>query len=138
MPKNPQKPLIGLLLLLMLGNSSYALEILAHGSHQHGEALTTQQRMEPATGHDQTVHQHHHASMYHAHAASTVADAVINSSTRLISEDCVCDDICCASAAAYTPVPEGRTQYSLTGNFRPANLPYQSITIALPKPPPIA
>lgn len=107
------------LVLLLLSNSSLALEILTHDAHQHAEI----QVGEP-----------------NAHATHGMADEGGHNQAAEAAthggDDCICDDICCLSSIDLGlgviddhPPSQGENQ------FAPSNF-YSSISLDLFLPPP--
>lgn len=107
------------LILLLLSNSSLALEILTHDSHQHNAAQVDQHAM-----HDM-----------HTMAVADAPKAAASSSDPA-SESCICDDICCLSSI----------DFGLAANDEPISFDdgglvfnsdfYSSISLDLFLPPP--
>jgi len=105
-----------ILSVLLLSNSSLALEILTHDAHQHGGAISQQHEMHDVHGMDSEM----------SHASEAVHG----------SDDCICDDICCVSSIDFGlgngehEPPAANAGLSLAPNF------YRSIAIELLLPPP--
>lgn len=104
-----------LLILLMLSNSSLALEVLIHENHQHGEvqALSEMEAMD----HDHGNHQ-------------------IPEDLNQAEENCLCDDICCVSSAENSAFPYSSDDLTLEDNQHKLRNLYQSIKLDLLLPPP--
>lgn len=106
------------LVLLLLSNSSLALEILTHEGHQHAA---------PAVEHD-------------PHAMHTVSVDATESQAMPTAEhggeDCICDEICCVSSIGFglsadeARQPPAADSSDLNPNF------YNSVSIDLLLPPP--
>mgnify|MGYP000079352192 CR=1 FL=1 len=108
------------LILLLLFNSSLALEVLIHDSHQHAAVEADQQGVHGMHGSADVVEP--------AEAADGAHDA----------EDCLCDDICCLSSIDFGLALNGH-DLPLDGDS-PVTNPnfYRSISLDLFLPPPTA
>ena len=103
------------LILLLLVNSSYALETLSHGSHQHGqEAISAQMEMHAQHGADHDMGQ-----------AASQAD-----------ENCLCDDVCCLSTVQLRYQPDFMEDSSHPDAIAAVASFYKSISLDLTQPPP--
>lgn len=127
-----RKLMIRFLLLLMLGNSSYALEIVTHASHSH--AANGSPALQDMSSHAGT------STMHHGNANANVNEHALHDevSPPHSDEDCICDDVCCISSVNVTSALIGTSEdLSPTREQRINNL-YQSIAIDLLLPPPTA
>jgi len=113
------------LILLLLANSSQALETLAHGSHGHGDVALVEHGM-----HDLAVADYP--------AAATQHD-LLSADDGLVAENedqCVCADICCVSStgslAAVHTSPYPHNSPVVPG----LPVTYQSVSLDLLLPPP--
>ena len=110
------KKLSLLLVLLMLSNSSLALEILTHDSHQHADAQIAQHEM----------HEMH--EMMDENSAVQMFDHG--------SDECICDDICCVSSIDFgRSINADQLPPVARGSIANPNF-YRSISIDLLLPPP--
>jgi hypothetical protein len=107
------------LVLLLLSNSSLALEILTHDGHQH------------AAPHSSEMAGHALHGMSEMELSSTMSKDSAHG-----SDDCVCDDICCLSSIGFglaatdaQSVSDAKSQV-INPNF------YLSISLDLFLPPP--
>ncbi|MDA1369757.1 MAG: hypothetical protein O2971_03215 [Proteobacteria bacterium] len=110
------KRLCGLLIMLLLTNSSMALEFITHDGHQHAAS----------SGYES----HSMAS----HDASTMDST--NPAMEQGDKDCLCDDICCVSSVGFGSISSQRQSLpnqSLSSRF---SNHYQSIALDLLLPPP--
>lgn len=108
------------LILLLFSNSTLALEVLTHDSHQHASVQAEQH----------TLHGMHAVSDYSQQAefAGSAHD----------TEDCICDDICCVSTIDFGLALNGH-QLPLDGGGLVINPNfYRSISLDLFLPPPTA
>ena len=112
------------LIALLLSNSTFALEILTHGSHQHDTAEMGQHEM--------------HSQSAMAEMGQHGEHSTGSAGLELSLDDCLCDDICCVSSVGFglgvnddsTPLLDR----SLVGN---PNF-YRSVSLDLLLPPPTA
>lgn len=112
------KTLSTFLILLLLSNSSLALEVLTHDSHQHAAPP-----MEP--------HEMH--AMHEMSEPQTPADTAGGAHG---GEDCICDDICCFSSIDFGLALNG-AHVPLDGDGLVTNPNfYRSISLDLFLPPP--
>lgn len=106
------------LVLLLLSNSSLALEILTHEGHQH-----------PASAVEHDAHAMHSVS-------ADAMESVTMPTAEHGGEDCICDEICCVSSIGFglsadePPQPPTGDSSDLNPNF------YNSVSIDLLLPPP--
>ena len=116
------KRLCALLVILLLGNSSMALETITHQGHQY--ATTMEHAMYDLDSHD---------SVQPLVVLLPFTSVMIDS-----DEDCVCDDICCVSSVQFVAVVT-RDKHPGPGDsgLDRINL-YQSIKLDLAVPPPTA
>ena len=108
------KGLVAFLIMLLLSNSSLALESLSHSAHQ------------AADSHE--VHSMHVMSVeLEPSAASMSLDA---------SDECICDLVCCPSSIDFGFItPEEQHSGDVSNSFARLAL-YQSISLDLLLPPP--
>lgn len=112
------------LIVLLLSNSSLALEILTHGSHQHGSTEMAQHEMHSQSAMGEMGHQGEQSA-----SSSSVEPSI---------EDCLCDDICCVSSAGFGPgVNEDHIPLLDRGLLGYPNF-YSSVSLDLLLPPPTA
>ena len=98
--------------MLLLSNSSLALEIATHDNHQHGE----------------------HQQMHDMSEVLPIGLDFLESSHN--TDDCLCDDICCVSSVGFSTVVYTCVQFGLFDkNADSCNL-YQSVNLDLLLPPP--
>jgi hypothetical protein len=133
-----RRTLIGFLILLMLSNSSLALEVLTHESHGHSDRSTTAMMTEQTqSGHHAQQSGHGHGDV-HAGMANPTVDAESTPEQLAHGEDCICDDICCVSSVTFA-VPDLVAPHPGDAmNKLHAFAFYQSISLDLLLPPPIA
>ena len=107
------------LILLLLSNSSLALELLTHDSHQHADPQLSQHEM------------------HSAHGMSDVPKSVSDmEDLGHGGEDCVCDDICCFSSIDFgLTVSDNHPPFVGTDLISNPNF-YRSISLDLFLPPP--
>jgi|TARA_B100000959_G_scaffold38544_1_gene37589 hypothetical protein len=116
------KRLCAFLVILLLGNSSLALETITHQGHQHA---TT---MEHAT-YDIDSHDSVQPLVVPLPFTSVMIDG---------DEDCVCDDICCVSSVQFVAaVTRDKHPGPVDSGLHRIDL-YQSIKLDLAVPPPTA
>lgn len=118
--------LIGFFILLMLSNSTLALETVIHDNHVHGEVVSAHELDSAQNGPTETQVLHQTETSLdqplHVHAG----------------EDCICDDVCCAStvgfsiSAAATQLPDSNDNALLRISR------YQSVSLDLLLQPPSA
>ena len=117
---NAMSRLASLLIVLMLMNSSYALEILSHDSHRHDMPVSEAMKVE------------HHVA---GHNGQQVLDHGQNYANDR-DTDCLCDDVCCLASAQlmseplFLPDPLSESEFQSPSNF------YQSVALELNLPPP--
>lgn len=109
--------LAGFLILLLLSNSSMALENAIHQSHEHIDTLTAAMSMLGAET------QLHSGSM---------------DSLQSVAVDCLCDDICCVSSPQFVSAPASAIDPGIGNDDFNADDLYQSIALDLLLPPPNA
>ncbi|MEX0963522.1 MAG: hypothetical protein WDZ52_05710 [Pseudohongiellaceae bacterium] len=112
------KKLSVFLVMLLLSNSSLALEILTHDGHQHAEPHKAQHAM--------------HA-MHDMSEAQTDLPALDNLEH---AEDCICDDICCVSSIGFGLSVNGDQFLPFVENRIASSNFYRSIAIDILLPPP--
>ena len=114
------KRLCGLLIMLLLTNSSMALEFITHDGHQHAAS----------SGYESHSMESHDAS----HAASTMDST--NPAMQQGEKDCLCDDICCVSSVGFGAI-SSHSQSPANHSASPRLTDYyQSIALDLLLPPP--
>ena len=112
------------LIVLLLVNSSFALEILTHGSHQHDAAQIGQHET--------------HSIPAMAVMGQTAEQPASYDSVNVSADDCLCDDICCVSSVGFGLGVSGNPIPSL-GQSLPGNPNfYSSVSLDLLLPPPTA
>jgi hypothetical protein len=112
------KKLCALMTLLLIANSSQALEIITHDSHAHESAVTME-----LNDHTPAPDNHHPGAHY--------AD---NSEAQ--DEECICDEICCVSSVGFgSVVAAGLSPETDSFNEKLFNH-YQSVSLDQFLPPP--
>lgn len=106
-----------MLILVLLSNSSLALEIVTHDNHQHGE------------------HQEHQ-QMHAMSMEMSVSSDYLDSSSSHNTDDCLCDDICCVSSVGFSSAVYTCVQFGLFNKDTDSCNLYQSIDLDLLLPPP--
>ncbi len=106
-----------MLVMLLLVNSSYALELLTHQGHGHSA-------LSDSYGEMTEYHSHQH-DMVEADSAS--GDA---------AQDCFCDEICCVSFADFGNAVGSAAMHAFRNSAVSAPDNYQSIYLDLFLPPP--
>ncbi|MCG8414901.1 MAG: hypothetical protein MI746_11845 [Pseudomonadales bacterium] len=114
-----------MLATLLLLNSSYALELVTHQGHGHGNALDEHMEMfEEGSSH----HPHQHGTHVDIlDAQASIADA---------EKDCFCDEICCVSSTDFGNAVGAADVHPLSNSGIAAPDNYQSIYLELFLPPP--
>jgi hypothetical protein len=107
------------LIVLLLSNSSLALEVLTHDSHQHTDPQMSQHEMH--SGHDMSD-------------AQSPASKVSNMGHG--AEDCVCDDICCVSSVDFGLTVSDNHPPFVGSDLIPNSNFYSSVSLDLFVPPP--
>ena len=119
------------LVLLLISNSSLALEILTHDGHNHGQAVSEYQpAMDPHSHHHDAlaVGDHQHGSLQHGGHPGTAADNG--------EDDCICDEICCLTTADFGIGASGDHFPEAVAADRRPSARYTSISLDLLLPPP--
>ena len=119
--KTVKRKSVGIFLfMLMLSNSSLALEIFTHDGHQHDSASTA-------------------AAMQDANLHSGTPDSLtVMPSMDHGNGDCVCDDICCVGLIEFSSANSDAIHSGIAdANLFRDNL-YQSIALSLLLHPPTA
>lgn len=138
------RTLIFSLILLMLSNSSLALEIVTHDAHGHSNVAASgdQAELMAAPGHGSHNHAHNNAHN-HAHSMDdntpdTTLPAMTDAQAAAVShgEDCVCDDICCVSSVQFATASSMVAELLIHFEKPLAKNHYQSISLDLVLPPP--
>ena len=118
------KNLIALMVMLMLANSSLALEIVTHDGHGHEQ---TESMI------DMPV-----IDMHSAHEAVLSSDHVNSDKTSFghVDDDCICDEICCVSSVDFgSGLKAGSFPDNAFAYQRPSNH-YASVSLDLVLQPP--
>ncbi|MDD9958519.1 MAG: hypothetical protein OXU66_06210 [Gammaproteobacteria bacterium] len=113
--------------MLLVSNSSFALEILTHEAHQHtGPAVTADLHV------DLEMNMLNHDSM----DASLIPESSLDDHVSHGDDDCICDEICCLSSVDFGM--QVLTDTSSPGDIgKPVDLSlYISISLDLLLPPP--
>jgi hypothetical protein len=112
------KTLSALLVLLLLSNSSQALEIITHDSHAH-EGAVVMELSDHAPAPD-----NHHQDMDHSdHSLAQ-------------DEECACDEICCVSSVGFGSVVAAGLSPQTDAFNEKLSDHYQSVSLDLFLPPP--
>ena len=114
------KRLCGLLIMLLLTNSSMALESITHEGHEHAASSGNES--------------HSMASHDASHAASTMDST--NPAMEQGDKDCLCDDICCVSSVGFGSISSQRQSLPNQSSSSRFSNHYQSIALDLLLPPP--
>lgn len=110
-----------LLILLLVANSSQALETLTHDSHGHENAAAMGVAIDSSAG--MTSHGHH-------------PDQAATDNPQAQDDECFCDEICCVSSVGFgAPITAGTSPQTSALNERLLNH-YQSVSLDLLLPPP--
>jgi len=119
MKKSRANIIVSLLVFLLLGNNSLALEVMVHDAHIHGALLSVDENPMLDVLHDRNI-------------ASSSTDIFESS----VGEDCICDEICCLGTIDVTlPDVEKTPPFSVEKSTFRKNY-YQSISLDLLLPPP--
>lgn len=123
MPRpNSYKHLCALLVMLLLSNSSLALELFTHDAHQHGVESGQHGVEFGQVPHD----------VMHSASSTNSTDATIEPG----SEDCLCDDVCCASSIGFGVIGNQDKLLTIESSSQKLTDLYQSIALDLLLPPP--
>ena len=130
-----------ILILLMLSNNSLALEIFTHDGHQHD----TESAAVAMLGTLHSLHSLHSPDTFdtsNIKAHGWIIDSLESMSTMPAmdhgDEDCVCDDICCASAIEFGSADSNNLHPGIADSDPDLDNLYQSISLELLLPPPTA
>jgi hypothetical protein len=123
------KTLIGFFILLMLSNSTLALEAIIHDNHVHGEVVSAQDLDFARNGPTETqvLHQTHQTE-----------SSMDQSQQVHAGEDCICDDICCASTVGFSISDAATALPGPNDNALVRTNLYQSVSLDLLLQPPSA
>ncbi len=105
------KGLVAFLILLLLSNSSLALENLTHSAHQHDDS-------------------------HEMHGMSADVEIISASTSANSSDDCMCDDVCCLSSVGFALATDNKQILRDDSGSGTEIILYQSISLDLLLPPP--